>query len=139
MKLERQDIVGHKIIQVHQTPWVTLDGFDVCRGFVTLDNGLTFEIISEDTDESHPLDSWEIVSDWIQVEFFPDCRGEEVAEVVASDYWPSIGLLLSSDFLLFICDEYPVPRVGLQISLLGEKYKEDEVRPYWKSGFAEET
>lgn len=131
MKMERQHIVGRKITNIYQTPWVTLDRVDVCRAFVSIDNGLTFEIVCEDTDESRQLDSCEIAEDWVRMEFAPGCAGEEIVEVLASDYWPSIGLRLSSGRLLFISDDGPF-RVGLQCELLGDTYREDEVRPYWQ-------
>ncbi len=131
MKVGRQNIVGQRITNIYQTPWVTLDRVDVCRVFVSLDNGLTFEIVCEDTDESRQLDSCEIEADWVLMEHAFGCFGEEIVEVLASDYWPSIGLQLSSGLLLFISDEGPF-RVGLQCERLGEKYGEDDVRPYWQ-------
>jgi hypothetical protein len=108
--LFQTDIVGHQIAEVLQTDWALIDGIDVCSTFVRLDTGVVFElpwyggsplmILPLDTppDGLPPVEFAEVTS---------ACVGAKIIDIVTSDYWPTVGLLLSTGYFLLCKDRSP--------------------------------
>ena len=60
----------------------------------------------------------------------PDCAGATVVDVVTTDYWPSIGILLSNNSLLYM--DAPSTHWYMPVtSALGDMYKQDEIHSIW--------
>ncbi len=136
--LTRPDIVGRRILAVLQTPWNWAPKYDVslCRAFVRLDSGVTFEL-SDDDAPLHELPAEDAMNQELFDFQFPahcrSCVGESIDDVVVSDYWPTIGLLLSSQRFL-LCQDWGPHAFGLVLTDLGSCYHLSDVRSYFSRG-----
>jgi hypothetical protein len=103
--LYREDLVGKRVKEVLQTPWINNDGFESCEIFINLDNGFTFKLPFLDDDESVFPIKTEKNHNLIKAEFplnSPEYFNMEITDIVSSDYWPSIALKLNNQYLLMI-------------------------------------
>lgn len=97
--LKRDEIIGAKITAVYQTEWQKIDGVQACAVYVELDSGLLFEIgYLEPGELGIPIARIDAAK--LNPAEYPvkmrGCVGESIVQVVYSDYWPTIGLKLSS-------------------------------------------
>ena len=126
--LSRHDVVGHRIARVLQTPWQQMDEMVVARFFVLLETGILLELAGDDG----PLTAANIsISGLNDVDFGGEsCNGDVVFEVLDSDYWPGVGLLLSSRRYLHCGADIPFVFQAC-LSTVGEAYSESDCRPHW--------
>jgi hypothetical protein len=106
MILQRSDIVGHRILRVLQTPWITdRDNPDfaveVCEVFVVLDSGVVFALCPP-FDADNQLLPIETIDRDVRYLIPAELRhcddridGQTIVEVVTAEHWPWFGLLLS--------------------------------------------
>ena len=134
VELQREDVVGKRIVGVFQSPWSVSGDYSACEVYVLLDNGVLFVL---DTPESVKISRSAVSQDSLRPAEFnyapQPCIGEVVQEVLVSDYWPSIGLLLSSNRFWYCSDDYSPKSVGPCLSPVGESYEWDDVRTFWRS------
>lgn len=127
--LSRHDIVGHRVARVLQTPWQRFDETVAARFFVLLETGTLIELTGDDG----PLVAARVNrSQLIDVDFDgrESCDGDIVWEVLDSDYWPGVGLLLSSRRYLHCGSDIPYVFHAC-LSAVGEQYDESDCRPHW--------
>ena len=134
--LRREDIVGRRIAEVLQGPVHTEpDGYSGCAGYVRLEDGTIFGLIWTNAPESDLV----AVANETQLELsrgqvFGDengCVGDTIVNLLRSVYWPSIGVLLASDRLLVMSDDFTLSHVRLCLSKVGEVFSIDEAVPFW--------
>lgn len=135
-QLSRSDIVAQKVVQVWQTPWAVKDGWSSCRTFVELSNGVSFELVGQESLQEPPPPIYRIelhrLGEIIPAQYVEGayCNGRSVCEVVETDMWPTLGLLLSSrDFLL--ATAYTDGVFGPALFTVGEFYKLEDAVTYW--------
>ena len=132
--LRREDIVGKRITGVFQSLWSVSGDYSACEVYVLLDNGVLFVL---DTPEAVKISRSAVSQDSLRPAEFSyasqPCIGEVVQEVLVSDYWPSIGLLLSSNRFLYCSDDYSPKSVGACLAPVGGRYGEDDLRTFWGS------
>jgi hypothetical protein len=111
-KLLKQDLVGHCIADIYQSPYVIdSDGFGGCRVFVELDSGVAFELKCAELEERRPPKSVDIDSMVVlrcSDSDIRDCVGEIICDVLMSDYWPAIGIATHTDRLIYLA-AFPNP------------------------------
>ncbi len=104
--LRRSDIVGKTVRRVYRSEWNEDDeGYAGCTVFVELTDGIFFEFQGVDYGVVEPIRRLDpraqrLVA--IDKRLGKQCSGTIVAEVLASDQWCAIGLLLSGGKLLII-------------------------------------
>jgi hypothetical protein len=132
--LHREDIIGKRIVGVLQSSWSSTGDVSACDVYVFLDNGVLFELASPEAAQLSPS---VVPLDSLRPAVFSNepqpCTGEVVEEVIVSDYWPLVGLLLSSNRFLYCSDDYSPRSVGACLAPVGELYGWDDVRPFWES------
>jgi len=105
IELHRQDVVGKRVRRVLQSEWETFDDISACVVYVLLEDGTLFQLGSSDDG----LDAGRLHASSVPVESLRPaefvgaamhCEGDTVLEVVASECWPTFGLLLSSNCFL---------------------------------------
>ena len=138
--LKRDDIVGKRIAALLQTPWKVFGPspmIRVCRVFVQLESGTVFELQQRDPFEEVPISGVNlgeyslIPCDAGASAGSPTCVGDEVVEVLTSNYWPSLGLLLRSQQFLFCSDDSRPFCVGACVLPVGGRYQLCDVATYW--------
>jgi hypothetical protein len=131
-ELQREDIVGKRVVGVLQSPWSSFSDISACDVYVLLDNGVLFALASPEATTLSvsvvPLDSLQPAD---LSNSPPPCIGEVVEEVLVSDCWPLIGLLLSSNRFLYCSDDFSPKTVGACLAHVGGRYGCDDVRPFW--------
>ena len=141
MVLTRGDIVGKKIADVLTGPIdADPDGFSGCEAFVRLEDGTVFELIWGGPPGSDFCEANEHrVAHTHHFAVLGDdrgCTGDTILEVVRSECWPSIGLVLASGRFLMQADIFSPRNVRPCLSLIGEQYSTDDVEPFWGQGAA---
>ena len=109
--LRKNDIVGASIAGIYQTKWMRSDNIEACAVYARLATGLLFEIsYQEPNDVGIPIS--DIASSELQPAERPkgmaSCISEHVLQVVYCDYWPTLGLKLSSGRVL-TCRDWGIP------------------------------
>lgn len=126
------DIVGNRIVRVMQTPWHQIDDVTLCQVYIVLDSGLVFELTPPEDGLARDLGGASVnTARLIDVDFGGSvtCNGDIVLDVLRSEYWPTIGLLLSSGRYLH-CGS-PTPGVYCAcLSAVGEIYEPRDVERY---------
>ncbi len=138
--LRRNDIVGKSIKNIYQAPWdIAADGFGSRETYIQLQDGIAFELRSQDLG-IHPI----LAIDLSTIDCSADteitlsrCIGCALIEVLVSHYWPGIGALLSNDFFIYQRDFLnPNDSRGLLIGgyaeRVGERFSLNDVIPYWE-------
>ncbi len=133
--LKREDIVGKRIGRVIQTPWRLYVDVFVCRVFVELENGGTFELRYQDSFKEPPIELVDLeYVEFVSAELRGDresCIGDSIVEVLASYCWPSLGVLLASGRFLFCSDCCWPLHVGACLTRVGDFYELEDVVTYW--------
>ncbi|QDT70232.1 hypothetical protein MalM25_31780 [Planctomycetes bacterium MalM25] len=139
-QLLRDDIVGQQIAGIYRTPWETEpDGFGGCTTYVVIESGVAFSLSSAYYDSREPIIAVDSVSSEATLcgeKYLLQCSGATINEVLVSEYWPGLGLLLSNSMLLYETD-FPSPVcsgalvIGPYADKVGQTYEMDEVEPYW--------
>lgn len=129
--LRRDQIVGQRIRALLVTPEQEIEGVSVAAVFVLLENGNIFELQSVDPLEELPIESVPVSSKNLYgVQEDKSANGDVIKDVVASEYWPTIGLLLESNRFVFVSD-VEHRRVGLAIIDVGSRHDIADVITYW--------
>lgn len=134
-RLSRDQIVGKRVCFVYRSEWdEDDDGYAGCTTFVELDDGLLFEL-SANTGKVLPIESiarTEVVLLKAEKKILEACAGKRVEEVVASELWPDIGLLLDDGTILF-SGECDFRRVGPCVGDTRgpDDFRVSEFTPYW--------
>lgn len=129
----KSEVVGHKIARVLQAPWQQNREVVQAQFYVLLDTGLVFEL-SGGNGLNAPLYSTRIsLRRLVDIDFADlgaePCVGDIVLDVLESDYWPGIGLLLSSQRFLHCGSDIPYTfHAGL--SVVGDLYEMADCRPH---------
>ncbi len=132
MALTRSDIVGHAIERVLTERTDHEDGFVSDRVCVQLSNGIAFELMLIDPDADPTdlpvvdVDDFKTAPDLCE----PTLVGKEIAEVAASRFWPSIGLLTADGRLLYLNSPFP-EFFGAEATRLDERYALGDLVTYW--------
>lgn len=129
-EMTREEIVGHCIQTVKQTPWQEYDGTSACEVAVVLDTGAAFVLGDE---EEEPLTPVTDLSGYRAVELpeeMPPCDGEVIVAVLKSDLWPAIGLHLGSGRILTVRDHGTPYRVGAFL-WKPRSLEDEEAVDYW--------
>ncbi len=133
--LARSDIVGKTVRRVYRSDWnEDDDGYAGCTVFVELADGIVFELQGVDFGAVEPirrLDPRATRLIPVDKRLGKQCSGRVVVEVLASDQWCAIGLLLSGGKLLLISDDCTPRRVGPCVLDVGTVYKDGDYVPYW--------
>lgn len=138
-RLSKRDIVGNVIVGIYRSAYtVEADGFGGCEAYISLQNGATLVLESLERSELLPPRGIDLAS--ANIEPCGDarvaaCVGDKIIDVLVSEFWPSIGLLLESDHFLFLG---PIPnpdRSGAMLvapcaQLVGEMYDFSDVRSW---------
>lgn len=130
--LSKSDIDGQRIRQILQTPFENIDGVTVCQLFVELDNGILFQLVSEDELEDTGLLQTISRKHLIPVQFpkgTPDGVGETIRTLVVSQLLPTIGVQISNNHILSFLSSGP-NYVGPFISEI-EPHFTGEIFSYW--------
>ena len=134
-QLNRDDIVGKRIARVLRTPGLVDGMFSGCSVFVSLESGVTFELVAQGVDPPQSVTAVDPATLKLVPAVFPpevrNCIGEQVIEVLVSDYWPTIGILLESGRFLLNSDNYSPMNVQPCLTPVGEFYDMQDARPYW--------
>jgi hypothetical protein len=131
-QLSKEEIVSHKIAQVWQTPWKIVTHEDGSRDdhisdtYIELDSGIYFKLepgIFFEDDEPKKFADFHIFEtditelQLIKAEYIDkspvESNGLVILDVVASPYWPTLGLLLENNTVL-VSDAY-----GIQFAYFG--------------------
>ena len=135
--LTRRDIVGRRIRCVYRSRGFTDDeGYWGCVVYVELDSGVILALDSEvKPGEVRPIDEVDPTSvALIRVDegILTTCAERTVAEVIVSEFWLGIALLLDDGHVLFL-GECDFRRVGpcVSDSRSGSDFRVSEFRPYW--------
>ncbi len=102
-KLSKANIDGQKIRQILQTPFKDIDGVTSCSVFVELENGIVFELVSEEEFEKALIENSSVSEGLIPFQRPNDVKdsiGEQVVTVVISDLMTSIGVQISGSRIL---------------------------------------
>jgi hypothetical protein len=129
--ISRENIENQKIIHVYQTAWETHFGVSACSVFIELSNNVIFELQS--SEDSEISDASDKKNKLIPVEWYPgtkSCEGECIKTLLTSELWPSIGILLSSNRVLYISSWGP-GRVGPLLAEVDE-VDEMEILTFWE-------
>jgi hypothetical protein len=140
--LQRGDIVGKQVKFIYRSPWyVEEDGFGGCTTLVELNDGIVFELQNGSFDQ--PI--LQVRPDKSKYSrcsepYLEACIGKGIVEVVTCDCWPSFGLLLSNDYLLYQSDFPNADRTGALLigpyaDALGQTYDRSDIMPYWGINF----
>ena len=138
--LQRHDIVGRSIVNIYESPWdVDADGFGSCSTYVKLEGGVAFELQSQDIG-SFPIIAVVLDNTECQISEEPYLRervGKVVVEVLSSEYWPGLGLLLSDNYFLYQRDFPNTSRSGALLiagysDRVGDTYQLSDTIPYWR-------
>jgi hypothetical protein len=141
--LKSADVVGRQIAAVLQGRLLVTPGdYSAYSGYVRLDDGTVFELIWTGVPE---CDLVAIADETSQGLSPAEVRGDEsgsvgdiIVNVLRSLSWPTIGLLLASNRLLFMSDVFSMRHVRVCLSPIGEVYSMDEVVPFWGGRLADE-
>lgn len=135
LALRREDIVGRRIKRVLCSAWdEDPDGFAACLVYVELTGGVLFELQGVDFGDVETI--WRLDARKLDLRL-PDrwiskeCVGVRVREVVASEFWHTIGLLLEDDKLLIVSEDCSPKRVGPCVHRIGEAYTYEDFVEYW--------
>lgn len=135
LPLARSDIIGKVVRRVYRSAWLEDDdGYAGCAVFVELADGTLFELQGVDFGDVEPirrLDPTKTQMIAVDEHTAERCCGKTAIEVLASDQWPTIGLLLSDGKLLITSDDCSPRRVGPCVLDVGSVYKENDYVPYW--------
>jgi hypothetical protein len=124
--LQKTDIVGLSVKKVYRSQWEYYEGSKICKGFVELANESIFQILdTDDLWDGHiysvqpqgPLEIDEVST---------YCEGMTVVDVATSDYWPSVGVVLSNGLLIHL-DAPATYEYLLVASVLGDRYPRDKI------------
>lgn len=127
--LERFDIVGQKIVDLVETIGVVIDGIEVCRGILCLESGVNFELQSQDPLLRLPILAI-AAADIPQGRRIDELCGRQISEVVTSVYWPSVGMIVDEDWLVYLNSETPA-KIVVTATRIGEKYGPSDYRRYF--------
>jgi hypothetical protein len=129
--LGRAEIVGQTISRVYAGRTADFGDVSVSLCFVELTDGTIFELVSDDANEQVHEPRLERSPDGCHSppEINDDCVGRTVLEVVSCEQWPTIGLHLSGDVLLYCSDDASPRHVKPATSLLGDFYDSSDLRP----------
>lgn len=136
--ISRNEIVGMMVRKVLRSEWdEDSDGYAGCAVFVELNDGTIFELQGVDFGSVEPIRRLNPIGMNL---FIADagvneqCQGRIVVEVLASEQWPSIGLLLSGGKLLIVSDDCSPRRVGPCVIDENHIYKDGDYVSYWEQG-----
>lgn len=138
--LQREDIVGNEILNVFRSEWeCDPDGYCGAACYIEMKNEFLFELVGIDIGTIEPireLNRADIVlidtDDWIR----KPCIGQTIVEVVASEYWAFIGLLLSNQWILYI-DQCGIKSVGPCVGDTRgtDAWRVEDYMPYWSEAW----
>jgi hypothetical protein len=136
MALRPDDIRGQRIVAVLQDQTdADPDGFSACSVFVELANGVLFALDPPDIQESElKALCRDELSRLTPAEIGGSddtCVGDTIRDVVRSDFWASIGLILDSGRFLYMSDHCSWHHVGACCTRIGERYGMDGVSSFW--------
>lgn len=130
-----EEIRGHAIRHIWNSPGKSFQGYWAARAVVELDSGLRFELRAQHPDDRTPLAAFaESLDGWSKAQLRQSqgfSADQRIADVVTSECWPSIGLLLDSGALIYESPDFGSHAIVLCMTKLGEVYTADEVRPFW--------
>lgn len=127
--LERFDIAGQKVVDMVVTIGVVIDGIEVCRGILRLESGVNFELQSQDPLLMLPILAI-AAADIPQGRRIDELCGRQISEVVTSLYWPSLGVIVDGDWLVYMNSAAPA-KISVTATRIGEKYGPSDYRPYF--------
>ena len=130
-RLSRSEIVGQSISRVYAGRTADFGDVSVSLCFVELSDGSLFELPSEEADEHVCIHRLRVLPEGCQSppEINDQCVGRTVLEVVSSDQWPSVGLLLGGNVLLYCSDDASPRHVKPTTSMLGDFYDSSDITP----------
>jgi|GEM_PF-3683295 len=127
--LDRSDIVGKKIFDIIETPPEIVDGVEVCRGVVCLEMGVGFELQSQDPLLLLPIFAIDATDIPLGRRLDKLC-GRRISEVVTSLYWPTLGVIVDEEWLVFMNSDAP-SKFTVTVARIGETYGAADYRPYF--------
>lgn len=135
MTVAPEDVRGASIRHVWVSPGKVSFGCIAMRTVVELRSGLRFELRSQDPDDRTPIDEFsESLETWSQAQVLPSgdtVVGSIIDDVVTCELWPTIGLWLRGDDLLYNSNEYNIRVVGPCLARLGGFYKASDLLSFW--------
>ena len=135
--LTHEDLKNLAISNVYESSTRNINEVSVSRCFIELEGGFIFELAYVDADSNEQIEFIEKLKDLCEIFSFSEAYkpggiiGKHIRSVVCSQYWPSIGILVEDNQLVY-CSDYGAPfRVGPLLGRLGEFYKESDLMDYW--------
>jgi hypothetical protein len=135
-ELLRADIVGKRVVNILEGPCqIDDDGYGASDVFVELDGEILF-VLGWSDDINPPPIAQAAASVRSDLRLAPEhfrraAIGKTIVEVVCSEQWPGMGLLLEGDMLVCCYTAIDPYIVGSCVDTLGAFFSREDLVTYW--------
>lgn len=133
--IERDDAVGHKIVEIKCKVELLEDGFNYAEAVVILDNGVAFSVDSKGVDGPTELTACIELRDYEQssilVPQVDRIVGRVITNVVVTNCIPTLVVIVGQNALYGIDGGPPFNSFGPVVSRVGECMGGDEIVDFW--------